>query len=144
MSDAVMMKKNTKHEGIIVSFAGTFQPTPRGGKKKENLHYSLFVSYPSKHGKHVGLEWKRKESEWPSYLVNKHENADKADDIICMYVFLWEKPQKLRSDFHQVLQSRRVCEVPLRVEFAKPVAKPLYQDCTLNSAKVPAFPRESR
>ncbi|XP_028802205.1 uncharacterized protein LOC114757351 isoform X2 [Neltuma alba] len=43
--------------------------------------------------------------------------------------------QKLRSDFLQVLRSRRVCEVPLRVEFAKPVAKPLCQDSAQPSAE---------
>ncbi|KAK4274287.1 hypothetical protein QN277_017533 [Acacia crassicarpa] len=43
--------------------------------------------------------------------------------------------QKLRSDFHLVLRSRRVREVPLRVEFAKPAAKPLCQDSTQPSTE---------
>ncbi|XP_028802203.1 uncharacterized protein LOC114757350 [Neltuma alba] len=44
--------------------------------------------------------------------------------------------QKLRSDFLQVLRGRRASEVPLRVEPAKPVASPLYQDNTPPSAEV--------
>ncbi|KAI4337482.1 hypothetical protein L6164_015893 [Bauhinia variegata] len=36
--------------------------------------------------------------------------------------------QKLRSDFLQVLRSRRTGEVPLSVELGKPVTSPLYQD----------------
>ncbi|KAK4274289.1 hypothetical protein QN277_017535 [Acacia crassicarpa] len=42
----------------------------------------------------------------------------------------------LRSHFLQVLRGRRASEVPLRVELAKPVANPLYQDNTPPSAEV--------
>ncbi|KAE8056594.1 hypothetical protein FH972_013350 [Carpinus fangiana] len=38
--------------------------------------------------------------------------------------------ENLRSHFLQVQRSRRSTEVPLSVELAKPVAKPLYQDAT--------------
>ncbi|KAF3446433.1 hypothetical protein FNV43_RR11612 [Rhamnella rubrinervis] len=38
--------------------------------------------------------------------------------------------QKLRAEFLQVLRSRRSEEVPLRVEHAKPVENPLYQDAS--------------
>ncbi|XP_048331954.2 uncharacterized protein LOC125423016 isoform X2 [Ziziphus jujuba] len=38
--------------------------------------------------------------------------------------------EKLRAEFLQVLRSRRSVEAPLRVESAKPVTDPLYQDAT--------------
>ncbi|XP_054788478.1 uncharacterized protein LOC129294279 [Prosopis cineraria] len=44
--------------------------------------------------------------------------------------------RKLQSDFLLVLRGRRASEVPLRVELAKPVANPLYQDNTPPSAEV--------
>ncbi|RZC06432.1 hypothetical protein D0Y65_014098 [Glycine soja] len=39
-----------------------------------------------------------------------------------------EAQRKLRSEFLQVLRSRRPSQVPLTVELAKPVATPLFQD----------------
>ncbi|XP_010668130.2 uncharacterized protein LOC104885118 [Beta vulgaris subsp. vulgaris] len=45
-------------------------------------------------------------------------------------------PAKLRADFLQLLRSRRSSEVPLRVELAKPVLNPMYQD---NPPPPPSF-----
>ncbi|KAM1177457.1 hypothetical protein TB2_016569 [Malus domestica] len=39
-----------------------------------------------------------------------------------------EEARKLRSEFLQVLRSRRSGEVPMLVEPAKPVANPLFQE----------------
>ncbi|KAG9456136.1 hypothetical protein H6P81_000644 [Aristolochia fimbriata] len=49
---------------------------------------------------------------------------------------------KLRSDFMQVLRSRRCGEVPLSVELAKPVTDPLYQGGSASTEAMESCPKE--